>query len=300
MTSTGPGPVVLDWRHARIGPLEPCALCGQPALCRSPDTGEPCHKGCAEKQLTNRTRDSNAGQLVPASRHPQEPPPMTTTAPASLITCALAAAARGWHVFPLRPGGKRPAFPDHDAAHCTGRDPRCRAGHQGWEPRATTDTIRIRRAWARIPYGIGIATGPSGLIVIDLDTPKPGQDTPTPEWRIPGVRTGIDALTVLCERAGQPYPCGTYTVNTGRGGTHLYFTAPAGPGCATPRARTAASAGSSTPARAAGTSLPPGALSTAACTRWRAPRRPRRCPAGWPIGCAPPRCPRKSPWRCPC
>lgn len=145
-----------------------------------------------------------------------------------MLACALAAAQRGWHVLPLRPATKRPAFPGHDTEHCTGSDPRCRGGHTGWEPRATTDPARITRAWSRAPFGVGIATGPSGLVVIDLDTPKPGQDTPPPEWRIPGVRTGADVLAVLCERAGEPFPCETYTVATPRGGTHLYFTAPAG------------------------------------------------------------------------
>jgi hypothetical protein len=42
----------LDWRHARIGPLAPCGLCGELALCRHPDTGEPCHKTCADLQAT--------------------------------------------------------------------------------------------------------------------------------------------------------------------------------------------------------------------------------------------------------
>ena len=45
-------PVVLDWRHGTIGPLAPCVLCGQPALNRSPVTGVPCHKGCAETWIT--------------------------------------------------------------------------------------------------------------------------------------------------------------------------------------------------------------------------------------------------------
>ncbi|MGW1451161.1 bifunctional DNA primase/polymerase, partial [Micromonospora sp. NPDC002411] len=65
-----------------------------------------------------------------------------------LLTAALAHAARGWHVFPLRPDDKRPAFPDHTADQCAGRDPRCRTGHVGWEARATTDPARIRRAWS--------------------------------------------------------------------------------------------------------------------------------------------------------
>ena len=62
---------------------------------------------------------------------------------AALAAAALDAAARGWHVFPVRPGDKRPAYPDHTEERCNGTDPRCRNGHQGWEPRATTDSTRI-------------------------------------------------------------------------------------------------------------------------------------------------------------
>jgi hypothetical protein len=143
----------------------------------------------------------------------------------SMLDAALATAARGWHVFPLRPGSKRPARPDHDAKRCDATDPRCRSGHTGWEPRATTDPARIRRAWAVTPWNVGIACGPSRLVVVDLDTPKPG-DTPPPQWDLPGVQTGADVLAVLCERAGQPWPSCTWTVATPSGGTHLYFTAP--------------------------------------------------------------------------
>jgi hypothetical protein len=145
-----------------------------------------------------------------------------------MLDAALDAAGRGWHVFPLRLNSKRPAYPDHDADHCDQTDPRCRNGHQGWEPRATTEPARIGRGWALAPYNIGIACGPSRLVVVDLDTPKPG-DTPPDGWTVPGVRTGADVLAVLCDRAGQPYPSATYTVSTPSGGAHLYFTAPDGP-----------------------------------------------------------------------
>lgn len=161
---------------------------------------------------------------IPTDRHSY---PDAAPAPGGrLLSAALALAGRGWHVFPLRPGTKVPAFPDHGAARCTRQDPRCRHGHTGWEERATTDPDRIRRAWTAHPYGIGVACGPSGLLVIDLDTPKP-DDAPRPaEWDLPGVTDGADVLAVLCERAGQPYPGETYTVRTGRGGTHLYFRQP--------------------------------------------------------------------------
>ncbi|MEU4225989.1 bifunctional DNA primase/polymerase [Nonomuraea sp. NPDC026600] len=126
---------------------------------------------------------------------------------------ALAAAARGWHVFPIAIGDKPPV-----------------KGFTGWEANATTNPGLIRRWWARAPYNIGIACGPSGLVVIDLDTPKPGMEglRPPPPWDLPGVTEGADVLAVLCERAGQPLPFETFTVRTRSGGTHLYYTAPEG------------------------------------------------------------------------
>ncbi|MEV4253259.1 bifunctional DNA primase/polymerase [Spirillospora sp. NPDC049652] len=121
---------------------------------------------------------------------------------------ALACARRGWHVFPLTPGDKRPA-----------------RGFTDWEANATTDPARIRAFWARGRFNVGIACGPSGLVVIDLDQPKPGQIPPA-EWARPGIGDGADVLAALYEREGQPFPFDTFTVTTRRGGMHLYFTAP--------------------------------------------------------------------------
>jgi hypothetical protein len=104
-------------------------------------------------------------------------------------------AAMGWHVFPLVPASKRPAVKD-------------------WENRATTDADRVARCWQAGDFNIGLATGPSRLVVIDLDT---GPD-------VPG---GAEALARLTAERGGSLPA-TYTVATPSGGTHLYFTAPAG------------------------------------------------------------------------
>ncbi|WP_019630214.1 bifunctional DNA primase/polymerase [Actinomadura atramentaria] len=134
----------------------------------------------------------------------------TTVRSAHPGVAALACAARGWHVFPLTPCGKRPL-----------------SGFTNWETNATTDPDRIRAFWARDRFNVGIACGPSGLVVIDLDTPKPGQDPPR-EWMQPGVRDGADVLAVLAERHGESFPCETFTVRTRRGGLHLYFAAPPG------------------------------------------------------------------------
>jgi len=107
-------------------------------------------------------------------------------------------ASRGWPVFPLAPGTKRPAI-------------------KAWEQRATTDPDRIRRCWhAGAGFGIGIACGPSRLVVLDLDpaTPAGGPD-------------GASALTALAQTRGvQLAP--TFTVATPRGGTHLYYATPPG------------------------------------------------------------------------
>jgi hypothetical protein len=64
-TATVPGGVVLDWRHATIGPLTPCVLCGLPALCRSPVKDSPCHKRCAEAWITSHaTSPAHLAQLI--------------------------------------------------------------------------------------------------------------------------------------------------------------------------------------------------------------------------------------------
>jgi hypothetical protein len=149
--------------------------------------------------------------------------------PGPLRAAALGHAARGWHVFPLRPDNrphdpdhpKKPAFPDHGEDRCTRADPRCRAGHTGWEPRATCDPGRIERAW-RIPYNVGIACGPSGIVVIDLDTRKPDAEPPD---GCEHYRHGAEVFTDLCQQHGQPVP-DTYTVGTANGGRHLVFQHP--------------------------------------------------------------------------
>ncbi|MFG2834809.1 bifunctional DNA primase/polymerase [Streptomyces zaomyceticus] len=139
------------------------------------------------------------------------------------LNAALAAAARGWPVFPLRPADKRPA--GHAEEHCphTGR---CATGHRTPEERATTDQAQITAAWTHKPYNVGLATGPAGLAVVDLDLPKPTDKAAPKEWE--GFRDGIEVFTAVCERAGHPVPADTYAVRTGRGGLHLYFTAPEG------------------------------------------------------------------------
>lgn len=147
---------------------------------------------------------------------------MTTMNSTTTVDAALDAARRGWHVFPLRPRDKRPAGHSEDACPGTGR---CAGGHRTWEQRATTDQDKIRAAWTHAPYGIGIATGPSGLCVLDLDTLKPGDEIPQ-RWAAAGARSGEDVLAVVADEAGQELPGDTLTVRTPSGGLHLYYRVP--------------------------------------------------------------------------
>lgn len=143
------------------------------------------------------TTDPNAGTASP------------TASLREVRAMAAWLAAHDIPIFACVPGGKIPAT------------------RHGFKD-ATTDPARVATWWTRTPYNIGIATGPAGLVVIDLDTPKPGKALP-PEWAtIPGVVNGADVLAVLADRAGAPFPHNTRTIATPSGGLHLYFTHPAG------------------------------------------------------------------------
>ncbi|MFG3001291.1 bifunctional DNA primase/polymerase [Streptomyces sp. NPDC048340] len=134
-----------------------------------------------------------------------------------LLHSALAVAGRGWPVFPLRPGSKVNAL--HSETMCP-RTGVCADGHAKPEQRATTDPDRIRAAWATRTYNVGLATGPAGLVVIDLDPSKPSDP--------PGTLSGTQILDALCRATGEEIPP-TFAVTTPSGGRHLYFAAPAGP-----------------------------------------------------------------------
>jgi hypothetical protein len=142
---------------------------------------------------------------------------------------ALAAAERGWPVFPLRPGDKRP-----------------RPQLTGWEQRATTDHRRIERWWRRHPAdNIAIATGPAGLVVVDLDVASPDEPRP-PD--LPEANGGADVFHALVARHGDSAEA-TWTVATVSGGRHLYYRAPTSGG---PWRNTAARLGWHIDTRAAG------------------------------------------------
>lgn len=108
-----------------------------------------------------------------------------------LLDAALRYAAHGWHVFPLRPHKKEPI-------------------HPGGFRNATTDPDQLTEWWTETPgANLGLAPGPSGLLVADVDGPV--------------AESTARALGLLEEP--------TLTVQTCRPdfpGRHLYFRHPGG------------------------------------------------------------------------
>lgn len=161
--------------------------------------------------------------------------------PRSLAT-ARWCAGRGWPVHPLAPGRKTPAGNCADcreAAH-THRGCRCVAAGRwchGFRA-ATTDFARIGLWWGANPgFGVGVACGPAGLVVIDVDAharPLPDRDRLLPGISIAenvdltGLASGFHTIGVLAALRGAPSPVEdetTLRVRTPSGGLHVWYRA---------------------------------------------------------------------------
>lgn len=118
---------------------------------------------------------------------------------------ALRAASKGWKVFPLIPGTKKPKFKNNLEL-------------------ATDDADQIKEWWSQWPdANIGIATGPSGLVIIDIDVPKEPLDAHKHEE----MRDlyGIEAWSMLVTNYGLNKEPHSYEVDTPSGGQHIYWLA---------------------------------------------------------------------------
>lgn len=105
------------------------------------------------------------------------------------VSLALSYASRGWHVFPITKG--------------TTNKPRVK-----WGTAATTNAKTIKEWWKAWPDdNIGLACGPSGLCVVDVDMKKGKNGQAT-----------LDALEL--DYGQLPH---TLSAVTPSGGTHLYF-----------------------------------------------------------------------------
>ncbi|MEV7556989.1 bifunctional DNA primase/polymerase [Streptomyces sp. NPDC089795] len=194
-------------------------------------------------------------QLPRAAESDSHSNPFRPAAP-NPLRVALWAAAQGWHVHPLTPGTKipvrgcdrcsqgskqrpNPRYTEHDGHGCP-----CIASGRPCHGvlAATNDLGRIASWWHRLPSaGVGIAAGPSGLVILDVDSHGgsapadqaallPGVDLPLDIT--PGsITDGRDTLALLAEVRRAPLPgCGpqTLTVLTPSGGVHYWFKAPRG------------------------------------------------------------------------
>jgi hypothetical protein len=103
------------------------------------------------------------------------------------LDSALSYAGYGWSVFPVDPGGKKPLVK--------------------WREESTSDPEKVIEMWTIMPNAnVGIDTGKSGLVVVDVDD--------------------IGAVKELSERFGfDPSADDTAVARTGRGGLHIYYRA---------------------------------------------------------------------------
>ena len=106
------------------------------------------------------------------------------------LDAALALAAEGFKVFPIKPGAKKPPLLN------------------GWPQKATSDPEEVRSFWLAVPEAnVGIHC--EGLLVVDVD-PKKG---------------GNESLELLKLTEGIP---ATRTAHTPSGGSHLFYRLPDG------------------------------------------------------------------------
>ncbi|RKT84856.1 Bifunctional DNA primase/polymerase, N-terminal [Saccharopolyspora antimicrobica] len=137
-------------------------------------------------------------------------------------------ASHGLYVFPLRPFSKRPfGNCSHCRAdECTPAECECLNADRPCHGllAATTEPELIRRWWARTPRAnVGIATGPSGLVVLDLDR-KDKPPAPAAHDVPDVVADGLGALHAITTAEGVQWP-DTLTIATPSEGRHLYFRA---------------------------------------------------------------------------
>ncbi|MER5352635.1 bifunctional DNA primase/polymerase [Kitasatospora sp. NPDC002551] len=149
-------------------------------------------------------------------------------------------AVQGWPVHPLAFGRKTPAGncrvcresrDDPQHCPCIAQGRYCHGFHA-----ATTDMELVDRWWGQEPgLGVGVACGPAGLVVIDIDAHAP--EVPDRSVLLPGIRipdhialdglaSGYDTLALLAAYRRNSDPAkdtSTLRVRTPSGGLHIWY-----------------------------------------------------------------------------
>ncbi|RKT09526.1 bifunctional DNA primase/polymerase-like protein [Streptomyces sp. 1114.5] len=149
-------------------------------------------------------------------------------------------AAQGWPVHPLAPGRKTPPAncqACQESPHSPAECPCTRVGRwcHGFHA-ATVDQDVINAWWTVNPdFGTGVACGPAGLVVIDIDS-HPG-DVPARDRLLPGIpihehvnldglENGYHTLALLAALRSSPDPAqdtSTLRIRTPSGGMHVWY-----------------------------------------------------------------------------
>lgn len=159
-----------------------------------------------------------------------------------MLSIARWCAAQGWPVLPLAAGRKTPVANcpqcqgsghTHVNCPCIAAGRWCHGFHA-----ATTDRDRIDVWWSSNPhFGVGVACGPAGLVVLDVDAHAkslPSRDKILPgiaiheEVDLEGLKHGFHSLALLAALRGQPDPAAdeeALKVRTPSGGLHIWYRA---------------------------------------------------------------------------
>ncbi|MEU9979549.1 bifunctional DNA primase/polymerase [Streptomyces sp. NPDC051014] len=172
----------------------------------------------------------------------EHPDSAAAAVPRSPSAVARWCAAQGWPVHPLAPGRKTPVrnCTDCSGGHRPADCPCLPAGRpcHGFHA-ATTHLGLISHWWDVSPSpGVGVACGPAGLVVIDIDAHQaevPSRDHLLPGINIPegvqltGLASGFHTLALLAAYRGQTAPADdeqTLRVRTPSGGLHVWYRNP--------------------------------------------------------------------------
>ncbi|MFB9484372.1 bifunctional DNA primase/polymerase [Streptomyces filamentosus] len=177
------------------------------------------------------------GRPVPV---PPADQPSTAMTGRTSLEAALWLARQGYPVHPLVPQAKTPAPNCTECSRvqhapqncpCHSRGGWCHGFHA-----ATTHPETIRKWWTTEPrFGTGVACGPAGLVVIDIDTHSseiPGRERLLPGISIheavdlTGLCSGFDTLALLAayrKRLNPADDTATLRVRTPSGGMHIWY-----------------------------------------------------------------------------